>query len=59
VYWSLRAALTHRRRLHSEGDELVDAALAEAVMAYRDAAEFPDLARARELVGDRPRIRQG
>jgi class 3 adenylate cyclase len=59
VYSSLRAALAHRRLLHSEEDDLVDAALAEAVCAYRDAAAFPDLARARELLAAGARIRQG
>lgn len=59
VYSSLQAAMAHRRLLHSEGDALVDAALAEAVAAYRDATAFPDLAEARELLAAGGRIKQG
>jgi class 3 adenylate cyclase len=50
IYAMLRAALAHRRAFPREGDELVDAALAEAVAAYGDVTAFPDLAAARELV---------
>jgi class 3 adenylate cyclase len=60
VYSSLRAALSHRRLLDTEPDDLVDTALAEAVAAYGDATEFPDLAEARRLMaaGSR-RVRLG
>ncbi|PZS26770.1 MAG: hypothetical protein DLM61_17765, partial [Pseudonocardiales bacterium] len=57
VYALLRAALAHRRLLHSEGDELVDTALADAVEAYRDASAFPGLAQARALVAASGRVR--
>jgi class 3 adenylate cyclase/tetratricopeptide (TPR) repeat protein len=50
LYGLLRAALTHRRLL-GDGGDLVGAALADAVGAYGEAAAFPDLAAARELVG--------
>ncbi|MBA2323513.1 MAG: hypothetical protein H0V92_05680, partial [Pseudonocardiales bacterium] len=57
VYALLRAALAHRRLLDSEGDELVDTALADAVEAYRDASAFPGLAQARALVAASGRVR--
>jgi class 3 adenylate cyclase/tetratricopeptide (TPR) repeat protein len=49
TYSLLRAALSHRRFLATEGDDLVDIALAEAVAAYGDATGFPELAEARAL----------
>lgn len=50
VYSSLRAALSHRRLFGDDGGGLVDTALADAVAAYGDATEFPDLGTARRLV---------
>ncbi len=50
VYAMLRVALAHRRLFHSEGDEQVDTALAEAVAGYEDATAFPDLAATRDLM---------
>ena len=56
----LRAALSRRRLLAGGADELTDSALAEAVAAYGDATDFPELAQARELIatGSR-RVRLG
>jgi class 3 adenylate cyclase/tetratricopeptide (TPR) repeat protein len=46
----LRAALSRRRLLVGGVDDLTDSALAEAVAAYGDATDFPELAEARELI---------
>jgi class 3 adenylate cyclase len=60
VYSLLRAALTHRRLLDTEGGDLIDTALAEAVAAYGDASGFPDLVEARSLIAtESSRVRQG
>ena len=56
---ALRAALSHRRLIDVEGDELVDTALAEAVTAFRDASAFPDLTEARGLVTTNSPVRLG
>jgi class 3 adenylate cyclase len=60
AYFMLRAALSRRRLLHSGTDDLADSALAEAVAAYGDTTDFPELAEARELIatGSR-RVRLG
>jgi len=60
AYSVLRAALSRRRLLAGDADELADGALAEAVAAYGDTADFPELAEARELIatGSR-RVRLG
>ncbi|HEY2270294.1 MAG TPA: AAA family ATPase, partial [Streptosporangiaceae bacterium] len=50
AYSVLRAALSRRRLLVGRVDELTDSALAEAVSAYGDATDFPELAQARELI---------
>jgi class 3 adenylate cyclase len=50
VYSVLRAALSRRRLLNGGADDLADGALAEAVAAYADATDFPQLAEARELI---------
>jgi class 3 adenylate cyclase/tetratricopeptide (TPR) repeat protein len=49
TYSLLRVALAHHR-LVGKDDELVNDALAEAVIAYRNASSFPDLEEAREVV---------
>jgi hypothetical protein len=60
AYSLLRAALSRRRLLVGGADDLTDSALAEAVAAYGDATDFPELAQARELIatGSR-RVRLG
>jgi hypothetical protein len=60
AYSVLRAALSRRRLLDGGADDLTDGALAEAVAAYGDATDFPELAQARELIaaGSR-RVRLG
>lgn len=60
AYSLLRAALSRCRLLIGGVDDLADSALAEAVAAYGDATEFPELAQARELIatGSR-RVRLG
>jgi len=60
AYSVLRAALSRRRLLAGGVDDLTDSALAEAVAAYGDATDFPELAQARELIatGSR-RVRLG
>jgi class 3 adenylate cyclase len=60
AYSVLRAALSRRRLLVGRVDDLTDSALAEAVSAYGDATDFPELAQARELIatGSR-RVRLG
>jgi tetratricopeptide (TPR) repeat protein len=60
AYSVLRAALSRRRLLAGGADDLTDSALAEAVAAYGDATDFPELAQARELIaaGSR-RVRLG
>src|SRR5215813_8326193 len=50
AYSVLRAALSRRRLLDGGVDDLTDSALAEAVAAYGDATDFPELAEARELI---------
>jgi class 3 adenylate cyclase len=50
AYFLLRAALSRRRLLDGGADDLADGALAEAVAAYGDATDFPELAEARELI---------
>jgi hypothetical protein len=50
AYSVLRAALSRRRLLDGGADEATDSALAEAVAAYGDATDFPELAEARELI---------
>jgi class 3 adenylate cyclase len=50
AYFLLRAALSRRRLLDGDADDLADGALAEAVAAYGDATDFPELAEARELI---------
>jgi hypothetical protein len=50
AYSVLRAALSRRRLLAGGADDLTDSALAEAVAAYGDATDFPELAEARELI---------
>jgi hypothetical protein len=50
AYSVLRAALSRRRLLNGGADDLADGALAEAVAAYADATDFPQLAEARELI---------
>jgi class 3 adenylate cyclase/tetratricopeptide (TPR) repeat protein/nucleoside-triphosphatase THEP1 len=50
AYSVLRAALSRRRLLDGGADDLTDSALAEAVAAYGDATDFPELAEARELI---------
>jgi class 3 adenylate cyclase/tetratricopeptide (TPR) repeat protein len=50
AYSVLRAALSRRRLLDGGADDLTDGALAEAVAAYGDATDFPELAEARELI---------
>jgi len=60
AYSVLRAALSRRRLLGGGADDLTDGALAEAVDAYGDTTDFPELAEARELIatGSR-RVRLG
>lgn len=60
AYSVLRAALSRRRLLVGRVDDLTESALAEAVSAYGDATDFPELAQARELIatGSR-RVRLG
>jgi class 3 adenylate cyclase/tetratricopeptide (TPR) repeat protein len=55
AYSVLRAALSLRRLLDGGADDLADSALAEAVAAYGNATEFPELAQARELIATRSR----
>jgi class 3 adenylate cyclase len=50
AYSLLRAALSRRRLLDGGADDLADSALAEAVAAYGDTTDFPELAEARELI---------
>jgi class 3 adenylate cyclase len=50
AYSLLRAALSRRRLLDGGADDLTDSALAEAVAAYGDTTDFPELAEARELI---------
>jgi class 3 adenylate cyclase len=50
AYFALRAALSRRRLLDGSADDLADSALAEAVAAYGDTTDFPELADARELI---------
>ena len=47
VYSVLRSALTHHRIFGFVEDAWIDSALAEAVTAYREGTEFPDLVQAR------------
>jgi len=60
AYSVLRAALSRRRLLAGGADDLADSAIAEAVAAYGDTTDFPELAEARELIatGSR-RVRLG
>jgi class 3 adenylate cyclase len=60
AYSLLRAALSRRRLLDGGADDLADSALAEAVAAYGDTTDFPELREARELIatGSR-RVRLG
>lgn len=50
AYSVLRAALSRRRLLNGGTDDLTDGALAEAVAAYANTTDFPELAEARELI---------
>ncbi len=50
AYSVLRAALSRCRLLDSGADDLADSALAEAVAAYTDTTDFPQLAEARQLI---------
>jgi hypothetical protein len=50
AYSVLRAALSRCRLLDSGADDLADSALAEAVAAYADTTDFPQLAEARHLI---------
>jgi class 3 adenylate cyclase/tetratricopeptide (TPR) repeat protein len=50
AYSVLRAALSRCRLLDRGADDLADSALAEAVAAYADTTDFPQLAEARELI---------
>ena len=60
VYSVLRAALSRRRLLDGGADGLTDGALAEAVAAYADTTDFPELAQARELIAvGGPRVSRG
>lgn len=57
AYSLLRAALSRRRLLDGAADDLADSALAEAVAAYADTTDFPELAEARELIAAAPIVR--
>jgi len=60
VYSVLRAALSRRRLLDGGADDLTDSALAEAIAAYGDTTDFPELAEARELTAaGGPRVSLG
>jgi class 3 adenylate cyclase/tetratricopeptide (TPR) repeat protein len=59
TYSLLRVALAHHRLLGGVPDGAVDAALAEAVAAYRGAMPFPALIEARELVGASGQLKPG
>jgi class 3 adenylate cyclase/tetratricopeptide (TPR) repeat protein len=55
AYFALRAALSRRRLPDGGADDLEDSALAEAVAAYGDTTDFPELAEARKLTATESR----